>query len=349
MGRGEILALLCAVVWASAVIMFKRVGERVPAFQLNLFKNALGTLCFLATILLVVALVGPSASDAPSGGGLTGWLTDYGLAPAWGPISWRDFGLLCVSGIIGITIADTMLLHALQLLGAGRMAVVDCLYTPSMILCAVVMLADRPTLGQLAGAVLVVLGVLVVGFQPGDGRTRAQVRRGIAFGAGSMLLMAFALVVVKPMLQTMPLLQFTWLRLAASVVAALIFLVATGRLREMDWVRGMFGGPEPPAPRIPHPEPRIPQLEPRIPPPKPRNPMPWGWLVLGSWLGAYLGMGLWIAGFKYAGVATVAVLNQTSVFFILILATIFLKEKLTLRKVLGMCLGASGVLLATLV
>jgi len=325
MGRGEILALLCAVVWASAVIMFKRVGERVPAFQLNLFKNTLGTLCFLATIVLMLALVGTGAE---------GWLTEFGLAPAWGPITWREFGLLCLSGIVGITIADTMLLHALQLLGAGRMAVVDCLYTPSMILCAVVMLADRPTAGQLAGAVLVVLGVLVVGFQPGDGRTRSQLRRGIAFGAGSMLLMAFALVLVKPMLKTMPLLQLTWVRLAAAVVAALVFLAATGRLHEMAWVRGLFGGPEPP--------------EPRIPPPEPRKPMPWGWLVLGSWLGAYLGMGLWIAGFKFAGVTTVAVLNQTSVFFILILATIFLKEKLTLRKVLGMGLGASGVLLATL-
>lgn len=329
MGRGEILALLCAVVWASAVVMFKRVGERVPAFQLNLFKNALGTLCFMATIILVIALVRPESSGV-SGTGLAGWLTEYGLAPAWAPMSWRDFGLLCLSGIIGITIADTMLLHALQLLGAGRMAVVDCLYTPSMILCAVLMLSDRPTAGQLAGAVLVVSGVLVVGFQPGDGRTRAQVRQGIAFGAGSMLLMAFALVLVKPMLQTMPLLQFTWLRLAAAVVAAVVFLAATGRLREMAWVRDAGGGTRDAGSGM-------------------RDAgfgVPWHWLILGSWLGAYLGMGLWIAGFKFAGVTTVAVLNQTSVFFILILATVFLKETLTMRKVLGMCLGASGVLMA---
>jgi len=327
MGRGEILALLCAVVWAAAVVMFKRVGERVPAFQLNLFKNTLGTFAFLLTILLVMLL---GAGGGENGDGR--WLAEFGLAPAWGPLTWREFGLLCLSGVVGITVADTMLLHALQLLGAGRMAVVDCLYTPSMILCAVLMLGDRPTPGQLAGAGLVVFGVLVVGFRPGGGPGKRGVRLGIAFGAGSMLLMAFALVLIKPLLKTMPLLQLTWLRLAASVVAALLFLVATGRLRDCGWLLGRQPWKEAGEASLAHPP----------------GPMPWGWLIIGSWLGAYVGMGLWIAGFKFAGVTSVAVLNQTSVFFILILATIFLKEPLTRRKVIGICFGGAGVLLATL-
>ncbi len=36
---GEVWALLAALIWSVAVILFKRTGEEVPPLALNLFKN----------------------------------------------------------------------------------------------------------------------------------------------------------------------------------------------------------------------------------------------------------------------------------------------------------------------
>lgn len=293
MGKGEIMALVCAMVWAMAVICYKRAGEVVPAFHLNLFKNTVGTLCFIATLLLL-GLERPALPD-------------------------RTFWMLCFSGFLGITVADTMMLRSLHLLGAGRAAIVNCLYTPSMILCAVLMLGDRLSLGQALGAALVVAGVLVVGLKS-DWDTKQQQTAfvGIALGAAAMLIMAYAIVLVQPVLVSgeVPLVQFTTIRLAASVVAAFAYLIIAGRLHELAWMK---------------------------------NPdVPWVTLIGGALLGTFIGMGLWIAGFKYAEVTAAAILNQTSVFFIILFATLLLREPLTKRKVAGALLGVSGVVIATL-
>ena len=56
----------------------------------------------------------------------------------------------------------------------------------------------------------------------------------------------------------------------------------------------------------------------------------------------------WIVGFKYTSVSVASILNQTSVFFTLILAAIFLKERLSSLKIAGAVLGFLGVTLIIL-
>jgi len=55
-GWGEFFALSSALVWALAVILFRRSGETLPAFELNLFKNLFGLVLMIPTILLVDGL-----------------------------------------------------------------------------------------------------------------------------------------------------------------------------------------------------------------------------------------------------------------------------------------------------
>ena len=40
-GLGEFYSLSCAVVWAAAVVLFRKSGESLGPFALNLFKNGL--------------------------------------------------------------------------------------------------------------------------------------------------------------------------------------------------------------------------------------------------------------------------------------------------------------------
>ena len=56
----------------------------------------------------------------------------------------------------------------------------------------------------------------------------------------------------------------------------------------------------------------------------------------------------WVAGYKYNTAATAAILNQTATIFTVILAVLFLREKLNLRKTLGAIVATAGVLMVSL-
>ena len=50
---GEILSVVAAILWAFAVILFKKSGESVHPIALNLFKNIFAMALFIATILIL--------------------------------------------------------------------------------------------------------------------------------------------------------------------------------------------------------------------------------------------------------------------------------------------------------
>jgi drug/metabolite transporter (DMT)-like permease len=56
----------------------------------------------------------------------------------------------------------------------------------------------------------------------------------------------------------------------------------------------------------------------------------------------------WIGGMKYTETGVAAVLNQTSTVFVLVLATLVLKEPFGPRRFIAATLATSGILLVTL-
>lgn len=68
-------------------------------------------------------------------------------------------------------------------------------------------------------------------------------------------------------------------------------------------------------------------------------------MFLGAFIGTYLALFTWIVGFKHTSASVASILNQTAVFFILILAVPILKERLSPMKVVGASLGFLGVTL----
>ena len=106
---GESLALLTAIVWAFGVVLFKLAGSHAGPFALNFFKNTVAIVLFVASM----AVMGESFFPE---------------------IPVRDYMILLASGAIGIGLSDTLFLYTLNTLGAGRTALVDCLYSPFVIL-----------------------------------------------------------------------------------------------------------------------------------------------------------------------------------------------------------------------
>jgi drug/metabolite transporter (DMT)-like permease len=72
----------------------------------------------------------------------------------------------------------------------------------------------------------------------------------------------------------------------------------------------------------------------------------WKLLVPTGAMGTYFAMFFWIAGMKYTHTTVASVLNQTSAIHVLVLATVFLREPLTLRKLVAILLGFAGGVVA---
>ncbi len=77
-----------------------------------------------------------------------------------------------------------------------------------------------------------------------------------------------------------------------------------------------------------------------------REPTQFGWLLLATFLGTFLGIWFQVAGLRYTASAGVAsTLSSTSPLFVLPLAFFVLHESLSLRAILGALLAVVGVAL----
>lgn len=291
---GKTCAVASALLWAVALILFKWCGEKIPPLALNLFKNVVGLILLVATLLCL----------------------GHGLDMV-SPFPIRDIWILVLSGIIGIALADTLFFYSLNLLGVGLVAIVDCLYSPFAVLFAVWILLEELSVGQYFGAALIVTGVLVSSrHDPAGGKTRRQLLAGTLFGASAMALMAFGIVLAKPVLTDFPLIWATTIRLFAGTVSLAVLAVASPRRRL--WWSGF------------------------------RPSATWKVSIPASVLGCYFCLILWIAGFKYTQAAVAAVLNQTNTIFAIILATLVLREPFGRRKLIATTLAIAGVILVTI-
>jgi drug/metabolite transporter (DMT)-like permease len=300
---GELCSILSALAWAIGLIYYRQLGNTLPPLQLNFLKN-----------LLVLAMMVPAV---PLMHGLS--LPHFSALQVAAAVS---------SGVLGIGIADTLYFRALNELGAGRMGVLGNLYSPFVILLSVIFLGESLLPLQMAGFALVSLGVWVAAW-PRRGREpapavaqdflppaasadpdAAHALRGFGFAMLAIVLMAVSIVMVKRVLEAQPLLWVTGLRM----VGALLGMAA------IAWFRGESA-----------------QLAP------PTVGMPWRRLAFAAFIGQFVAMILWLAGFKFTQASVAAILGETASVFILILAAIWLKEPLTRRAVLGVGLTLSGV------
>lgn len=289
---GELFALAAAVVWALAVIMLKKSTEAADPFALNLFRVTLSLPLFLVTLIV---LGQPLVTGAPRSDVLT----------------------LFASGCLGIAVADTLFHMSLARVGAGITAIIDCLYSPSVVLFAFVLIGERLGSWQLGGMVVVVSGVLIASrHAPPPGTTARRLLAGVILGSLGMAILGIAIVIAKPVLERSPVIWATAMRQIGCELVLLPAAAVATRRRE-------FFAVFKPARR-------------------------WRYMVPASLLGSYGSLILWIAGMKYTEAGSAAIVNQSSSIFVLVFATLFLKEAFTTRKLIACTLAVVGILMVTL-
>jgi drug/metabolite transporter (DMT)-like permease len=288
-GLGEFYSLACALAWAIAVVLFKKSGESLAPVPLNLFKNVLGLVLMLLTVLVF-------------------------SGAAWPDIPPMALAVALLSGFLGIGLGDTLYFRALNEIGASRMAVAQTLYSPFVIVLSAFYLAERLGLWQLAGVVLVLGGIFMVHDARGAGRVDpAALRRGLLEAAASVFVMAVGVVMAKPLLERYDFLWIVTLRIAGGTLGLFAFVAWRGTGTKV-W--GAFAG-------VRH----------------------WPHVIAGSVMGTYISMLLWLAGYKYTKASIAAVLNEMAAVFILVLAAIFLHDRLRPAQLAGSAVAVAGVLL----
>jgi drug/metabolite transporter (DMT)-like permease len=273
--------------------MFRQQGRLLPAFELNLFKNTLGFLLLIPTLLLVEGLS----------------LPEYSLP---------DLGLVLLSGYLGIAVADTWYLRALNLMGASRTGIIASLHSPFVILLSVLFLGESLGGWQFPGLALVLTGILLVTWKHKRSSVdRDSIRKGVQYGIGAVFLMAVGIVMVKEILETRPFLWTVEIRLLGGLLGMVTVIVLRKRVAS---VRANF-----------------------------LMPLPWVQMSIASFLGAYVSTLMFLAGYKLISASEASILNQSATAWIVLLAWLVLGESLGPRKITGLVLTMAGVAVMLLV
>ena len=233
--------------------------------------------------------------------------------PPWRAASTRDYLLIAASGFIAIAVADTLLHASLNRIGAALSSITSSFYPPFTAIFAYLILGERLTAGDLVGMALVTSAVVVASqTAPLPGASRRTVIVGILLGVAAMATLSLGIVIVKPVLLEQPVIWVTAMR---QFVALAVLLLMALHPRGRAACRGIL------------------QM--------PRRTLKFA--VSGTVMGSYLSLVFWIAGMKYINAGTAAILNQTALIYIILLARLILKEPLTRRKLLACGLALAGV------
>jgi len=292
-GWGEFFALGSAFGWALSVILLRRPSFVLPAFELNLFRVVLSFVLVLPTTLL-----------------LEGW--------SWPDYSAGELGIVLLSGYIGMAVADTWYLKALNLMGASRTGIVASLLSPFVIILSVLFLGESLRGWQIVGFTLVMSGILLVTWrQSRQEIDREQIRKGVLLGIGSVFLMAVGVVMVKEILETRSFIWTVQLRLLGGLAGMMGYIILRGNYRSISRSYS--------------------------------TALPWIPIVIGSFLSGYLATLMWLAGYKLIPASVASILNESANAWIVLLAWLILGETLGLRKITGLMLTMAGVAIMLLV
>ncbi|MGE3166697.1 MAG: DMT family transporter [Planctomycetota bacterium] len=236
--------------------------------------------------------------------------------------AWMYLG---ASAIVGLAIGDTCFFRSLQILGPRRALVVTMVAPPAAVLLGWTVLGEAQTPFAVAGVILTLTGVAWVVRERGlanesPGHFPSSPVVGLVYGVAGSVCQAVGALWAKQGIQALaavgaprPAMEASFLRLLAAVIAGLIVGLAARRLR-------VWGA----------------QL--RAPGHLPR-------LIPAAFCGTYLGIWFSLLAFQHTSIGVASTLTSTSPIFVLPLVWFFLRQKITVRALLGTCVAIGGVVL----
>ncbi len=286
---GDLYAVITAVCWSSAVILFDISTKNFTAIQLNVLKNFIGVFGFILTIILF-SIPSPNFSQ-------------------------QDIFTLALSGFLGILIADGLFLESLRRLGSGISAVVSTIYTPTVFIIAFILFNQTINLHSYIGGFLVLGGITISVFQPSKTIKKRDLYIGILFGIMANILTAYSVLIIKPIMKNNSVIYVALYRFSIGFIFGILVNILKSGIKQVIQIfkQGLTNQ----------------------------------YVILGAFLGTYLSVIFWLAGYKYTLAGRAAIYNQLSTVFIIILARVFLKEPMTSKKIIGVSLAIFGAMIVS--
>jgi drug/metabolite transporter (DMT)-like permease len=224
----------------------------------------------------------------------------------------QDLGLLAASGLVGIAVGDTLFFAALQHLGPQTLVVLMMIGQVLTALLALVFLGERPSLAAWGGIACVLAGVTIVLRANLSGEQQRSRVRGIVLGLLSVACMSLSQIMAKPALRSVSAMQETWVRMLAGAAGLALFGLFARRLRV--WFS----------------EGRDARLA--------------GSFLFAVCVVTFGGFWLSLLAIKHVDIAIATTLNSLEPVFVLPLAAIVLKEKITPLQIVGTLTALGGVI-----
>lgn len=228
----------------------------------------------------------------------------------------RDALLALVAAVFcGLTFGDALSYRAMLLIGMGRAFPIANTYPLVTVLIAVTWLGETVGLAEIAGCLVTVVGVTLVAL-PARGRIEAALDRrtfatGLAMAAGASVLWAGSNSFLRLAMDGIDPITGNALRLPAATLVA--------------WLMARRSQPAPPLWRLP-------------------RPTLAAVVATGLASSVFAGM-LTLYGVQQVGAARAAIVGSISPIFGAPLAIVVLKERLTVRILIGTVLSVAGIIL----
>ena len=227
----------------------------------------------------------------------------------------HEYFILILSGVIGVALGDILFLASLRRIGSGLSAIISTSYSVSIFILAYVMYQEVISVFAYLGGVLVIAGVIIGTMEKPDNRSPRDIYIGSICGFLAYLFTAYSVLLLLPIMESHPVVPIALVRFSIGIIfsaAAIIYLNGYSSLKET--VTKGFGHVS---------------------------------LLAGSFLGTFLSVIFWLAGYKYTLAGRAAIYNQLSTIFIIILAAIFLKEVMTKKKWAAVSLALAGAFIVS--
>ena len=284
---GIIAALGSAASWAFATVVFDRLGKLIPAAGMTFFKG-LFSLVFMLILILC------------TGG--------------FDQLSIHDFFFLALSGIIGISIGDTLFFRSLQDLGAKVQVLYFMLGQIVTMLLSFLLLGELLSVEEYIGATILLCGIIIVTI--GKQEDHPNKVRGILGGFASILCFSISSIRVKVSIADVGVPTATFWRMFFSTVS-IMFIGFTSK-RFVTWYTPLK------------------QVRTLL------------LFLLNVVVITYGGFLLSMLAIKQITVSLASVLGATEPIFVLLLAFLINHERVSKRELLGAVITISGLLIIIL-
>ena len=287
---GDIYAIITALCWSSAVILFDVSSKKMDSFQLNVLKNFVGVFGFILTIIILSVPI---------------------------PIfSQHEIIILFFSGVIGVAIADLLFLDSLRRIGSGLSAVVATIYSPSIFIIAYLLFGEIVRFQTYIGGILVITGIIIATYKLPQIVKNNDLYIGIIFGVFAQIFTAYSVLLVVPIMENNPIIYIALIRFSIGlIVTAAVLVYRSGIYGLFYTLKEGLGNTT---------------------------------ILIAAILGTYLSVIFWLAGFKYTLAGRAAIYNQLSTILIIIMAVLFLKETMNVKKWIGITLSIIGAILVSM-